>query len=203
MIVLGITGSIGMGKSTVADMLRNEGIPVHESDAEVHRLLSSDETARLAVAASFPYFEHPQIYTGKNKTIDRAALGEIIFANDQKREALENILHPLVQEGQQKFLREAKKSNAKIAALDIPLLFETGAENRVDFTLVATAPYFVQRERVLARPGMTEEKLNAILLRQMPDAEKCARADFVVHTGLGRAETMKEIKGILAELNSK
>jgi dephospho-CoA kinase len=203
MIVIGITGSIGMGKSTVADMLRQEGIPVHESDAEVHHLLSRDETAKLAVGAAFPYFEHPQIYKGKNKDIDRAALGEIVFSNDSKRETLEGILHPLVRLGQQKFLREAQKTNAKIAALDIPLLFETGGDQFVDITLVASAPYFVQRERVLARPGMTEEKFHAILQRQMPDAEKCARADFVVHTGLSRAETMKEIKKILVEIRSK
>lgn len=203
MIVLGITGSIGMGKSTIAEMLRLEGIPVHESDAEVHRLLSSDNAAKAAVAAAFPYFEHPEIYDRKTKAIDRAALGALVFANGEKRETLESILHPLVRISQDKFLRDAKKSGSTITALDIPLLFETGAEDRVDYVLVASAPFFIQEERVMARPGMTEEKFRAILARQLPDAEKRARADYIVPTGLNRAETLQAVKKILSEIRAR
>lgn len=201
MIVIGLTGSIGMGKSTVAAMLEELGVPVHDSDKTVHELMMPGEAGYNAIVAAFPYFEYPKLY--KDKVIDRAALGALVFSDDEKREILESILHPLVRESQQKFIRDQKRIGREMAALDIPLLFETGAEARIDFTIVASAPFHVQKERVLARPGMTEEKFESILSRQIPDAEKCARADFVVHTGLGRAQSMKELKLILNEIKKR
>lgn len=198
MIVLGLTGSIGMGKSTAANLLRQLGIPVHESDTAVHELLGSGGAAVESVRAAFP-----KVFDNKNNEIDRKMLGNIVFHDDEARIRLEGILHPLVRESQEIFKRQARNGNADIVALDIPLLFETGAENRVDYTIVVTAPFFVQRERVLARPHMDEEKFHAILEKQMPDAEKQARADFVVHTGLGMAHTMQELKKVLREVRTK
>lgn len=198
MIVLGLTGSIGMGKSTAANMLRQLGVPVHESDAEVHALLAAGGRGVDPTRAAFP-----KAYDKKKNAIDRRALGEIVFADDRARLKLESILHPLVREGQEAFTRQARSNGADIAVLDIPLLFETGAETRVDFVIVVTAPFFVQKERVLARPGMDEARFHAILSKQMPDSEKQARADFVVHTGLGLARTMEELKKVLHEVRSK
>ena len=200
MIVIGLTGSIGMGKSTAAAMLQQCGVPVHDSDAEVHDLLSANGKARLAVAAAFPYYEHPEIYDRKNKEIKRKELGKIVFSDDKKRAALEHILHPLVRETQNKFILKSKKMGQEIIALDIPLLFETGSDEFVDVIINVTAPFHVQEKRVMARPGMDEKKFHAILKRQMPDTEKCDRADYTLHTGLGRAETMKELKNILVEI---
>ena len=207
MITLGITGSIGMGKSTIGAMLNTLGIDVHESDAAVHELLQPGRAGYLAVAAAFPYYQYPQIFGKKNKAgrrpLERKALGDLIFSDEDHRAALEEILHPLVREAQDKFLRDQKRGGKTIAALDIPLLFETGAEVRVDYVMNVTAPAHVQKTRVLERTGMTEEKLSAILERQMSDAEKSARADYVVHTGLGRAQSMKELKIIIADITKK
>ena len=124
-------------------------------------------------------------------------LGALVFDNEDEREKLEGILHPLVCIAQDAFVKEQRSAGHKIVALDIPLLFETGAEVRCDYTVNISAPEFVQQARVLSRPGMDEKKLGAILKRQMPDGEKCVRADFIVHSGLGRAQMMKELKGIL------
>ncbi len=207
MIVIGLTGSIGMGKSVAAAMLETLRIPVHEADDEVHRLLRPGAKGAVAVGAAFPYFKYPQIYGKKNKdgvrSINRKKLGEIVFSDDKKRERLERILHPLVREAQNNFIRGHKNMGTKILALDIPLLFETGGEARVDYTLVATAPYKIQQARVLARPGMDEKKFKAILERQMPDGEKRARADYIVHTGLGRAQAMKDVKAAIAHIRKK
>lgn len=207
MIIIGLTGSIGMGKSTVAAMMQTLGIAVHDADAEVHALLGPKGKAVPAVASAFPYYEFPQIYGRKDKdgrrSIKRSDLGKIVFSDDEKREKLESILHPFVHEAQREFIRVQKTLGRDMAALDIPLLFETGGENRVDFTINVSAPYEVQRARVLQRPGMDEDKFHAILERQMPDGEKCMRADFVIHTGLGRAHTMKELKAAIQSIRQQ
>ncbi len=201
MIVIGLTGSIGMGKSTAAEMLRTLGVPVHCSDDAVHALFADTKgQAYTAICAAFPYFEYPQIY--KNREIDRKALGKVVFGNDEARKKLENILHPLVRQSQDHFIRTQQKAGRSIVALDIPLLFETGAEQHVDVTAVVSAPYEIQRARVLARDGMDEEKFHAIVERQMSDGEKCARADYVIQTGLGRAETMQQIKTMLESIKN-
>lgn len=207
MIVLGITGSIGMGKSTIGAQLQTLGVDVHESDKTVHRLLYAGRKGYLAVAAAFPYYEYAQIFGKKNaagrRPLNRKALGDLVFNNEAHRKTLEGILHPLVREAQDKFIRDQKRAGKKMAALDIPLLFETGAENRVDYVINVSAPAHVQRSRVMARPNMSEEKFNAILKSQMPDAEKCVRADYVIHTGLGRAQSMKELKAALADIKKR
>lgn len=196
-----------MGKSTAAGMLAQMNIPVHDSDAEVHRLLQGDEQTRLALAAQFPFYKYFGIYGRKNakgvRPFNRKKLGKLVFDNPKEREKLEKILHPLVRKSQDEFIRLRRNMGADIVALDIPLLFETGAEERVDYTITVSAPAFIQQERVLSRPNMTDKKFQAILKSQMPDAEKCARADFVVPTGLGKAETMKALKKIIHDFRHK
>ena len=196
-----------MGKSTAAAMLETLNVPVHDSDVEVHRLLDSDEQARVALAAQFPFFRYFYIYGKKDsrgvRGFNRKRLGKLVFENDSEREKLEKVLHPLVRKAQDEFIRVQRNMGADIVALDIPLLFETGGEQSVDHTIVISAPAFVQRDRVLSRPNMTEKKFEAILKRQMSDAEKCARADFVVPSGLGKAETMKALKKIIHDLRHK
>lgn len=200
MIILGLTGSIGMGKTTIASMLENLRIPVHDSDAAVHGFYAPDSFARPALAAAFPFFEYPQIYERKTKNMIRAELGKLVFSNPELRERLENILHPLVRKSQMDFIRQSAIKKRKMICLDIPLLYETGAQDRVDYVLVASAPYHVQRARVLARPTMTEEKFHAILSSQMPDREKCIRADYVIKTGLGRAYSFFALKKAIASI---
>lgn len=204
MIVLGITGSIGMGKSMLGGMLESLAVPVHEADEAVHRLLRSDTEAYSIITNQFPHYEFPDIYLrrGPNgmREINRKALGELVFSDDEKRERLEEILHPFVRESQDDFIRKHKRMGLAVAALDIPLLFETGAEKRVDYTITVSVPEFLQTRRVLARPQIDAQTYAVILQRQMPNAEKCARSDYVVQTGLGRAETMQQIKRILREI---
>lgn len=200
MIVLGLTGSIGMGKSTVAAMMKVLGIPVHDSDAAVHRLLGPRSEAQAALQAAFPPRDYPDVYDKRTKAINRKELGRIVFADEALRLKLEGILHPLVQKSQGEFLRQCRAQGAEIAVLEIPLLYETGAERRVDAVIVVSAPAFLQKARVMGRPGMDEAKFNAILARQIPDSEKRARADHVIHTGLGRAQSMKELREILDAL---
>jgi dephospho-CoA kinase len=195
MIVLGITGSIGMGKTTAANMLRDMGIPVHDSDQAARGLTGPGGRAVAAVAAAFP-----ESWDRAKGSINRAILRGLVRNNPQKLDLLESILHPLVVEAQQDWLREQKSNGVKIAGLDIPLLFETGAENRVDYTIVVTAPEFLQRQRVMGREGMTEEDFAFLLSRQMPDAEKRARADFVVQTGNGLAYTRQELQQIITKI---
>lgn len=196
-----------MGKSTAAGMLETLGVPVHDSDAAVHELLAEGGKGNEAVRGAFPYASYTQIYGRKDRfgirSIDRSELGKIVFENSEKREKLEAIIHPLVHESQTEFIRKHKNLGSQLVILDIPLLFETGAESRVDYILTVTAPDFVQKMRVMQRPGMTEEKFAAILARQMPNGEKCARSDFVIHTGLGRAHTMKQLKEALNQIKSK
>lgn len=204
MIVMGLTGSLAMGKSTLAAMLAVDGIPVHDADQAVHALLVPGRAGYLAVAAAFPFFAEPDLYGRKDahgrRSLDRAALGQKVFHDPAARKKLENLLHPLVQQGQAEFLRKARLKGLRLAVLDIPLLFETGAESRVDYTICASALYAVQRARALQRPGMSEEKFNAIISAQMPDAEKRRRADFVVHTGLGHAYAKRELSAILNKI---
>lgn len=195
MIVLGITGSIGMGKSTLSAMCEEMGVPVHHSDEAVHAALAPGGAAFEEVAVTFP-----DAWDKKTHTIDRKKLGQIIFGDDTKRKALEAIIHPAVWESQNKFLMAQKRLGRKIAALDIPLLYETGAQTRVDKVIVASAPADIQRRRVMMRPNMDEKKFESILNSQMSDGEKRARADYIVETGLGLAHSRKTLKKILKEL---
>jgi dephospho-CoA kinase len=194
MIVLGLTGSVGMGKSTAAGMLRRLGLPVHDSDAVVHRLMAPRGAAVAAVEQAFPGVRRG------DGSVDRAALGRRVFADAAALKRLEAILHPLVRRSQQRFLARARARRLPLAVLDIPLLFETGGARRCDKVIVVSAPAFLQRARVLARPGVTAERLAAILAQQMPDAEKRRRADYVVPSGLGRAVTFRRLKRIVRRL---
>lgn len=195
MIIVGLTGSIGMGKSTASALLRRMNIPVHCSDEAVHDLLGAKGAAVPFVAEEFP-----ESYQSKTKSIDRGVLGKIIFGDKEKREILESIVHPLVVDSQKDFLRQQRQKGAKLVVLDIPLLFETGAENRVDCTIVVTAPAFIQEQRVMARAGMSAEKFAAIKNTQMPDYEKRRRADFIVQTGIGLVHTRKSLQEIISIL---
>jgi dephospho-CoA kinase len=212
MIVIGITGSIGMGKSTAGSMLEYLGVPVHDSDAAVHELLRYGSEAWYAITAAFPYFSYPQIYGRKyfwnplkntQRYLKRDELGKLVFEKENEREKLEAILHPLVRKAQSEFIKVQSRLGRDMVALDIPLLFETGAEAYIDYTLTITAPSFVQKTRVLARAGMTPKKLSGVLKHQMSDGEKRARADFVVHSGLGRAAMMKELKTVLVKIRNE
>ena len=185
--VLGLTGSIGMGKSATADLFRKLGVPVHDADATVHRLYRG----RAA-----PLIEKPFPGTVADGAVDRTKLGAAVLNSPERMKELEAIVHPLVREEEENFL--ARVSALPIAVLDIPLLFETGGETRCDAALVVTAPAEVQRERVLARPGMTAEKFSAILAKQMPDADKRARAHFLVDTSRGFPSAEAQVRSILA-----
>lgn len=193
MIVIGLTGSIGMGKSTTAKMLAEEGVPVHDSDEAVHRLYSG--AAVPLVEAAFPGVT-------VDGRIDRTLLGQRVIGNAEAIRKLEQIVHPLVRADADAFLARNRAAGAKLAVLDIPLLFETGGRDRVDKVVVVSAPAAVQRERVLARPGMTAEKFEAILARQVPDAEKRRLADFVVDTGAGMEAAREAVRKIVADLSA-
>ena len=184
-----------MGKTTVAAQFDHLGCPSHNSDLAVHEALSPYGEAFEEVAVTFP-----EAWDKKKHVIKRGVLADIIFKNMDKKVQLESILHPIVRADQSDFFRHQKKMGRSIALLDIPLLFETGAEERVDEVVVVSAPYFIQRLRVLNRKNMTEEKFDAILQTQMPDTEKKKRADFIVQTGLGRAHSFRQVKQILKEL---
>jgi dephospho-CoA kinase len=188
MFVIGLTGSIAMGKSTTARLFAEEGVPVHDSDAAVHALYEGE--AVDPVEAAFPGVT-------RDGRIDRAALGQRVVGDAPALQRLEQIVHPLVREAGTKFLKEAEAGGAKVAVLDIPLLFETGGESRVDATVVVSAPAEMQRARVLER-GVTPEKLEALLARQMPDAEKRKRADFVVDSSRGIEPARAQVRQILA-----
>jgi len=188
MIVLGLTGSIGMGKSTTAAMFREVGVPVHDADATVHRLYSG--AAAPLIEAAFPGVV-------KDGVVDRKALGDRVLGDAAAIRRLEAIVHPLVREAAKAFLAQAAAQRATVAVLDIPLLFETQGEDRVDAVIVVTADAAIQRQRVLARPGMTEERFVQILARQVPDAEKRRRAHFIVDTGLGMAGARRQVRDIV------
>ena len=175
MFILGLTGSVGMGKSATAKMFADEGVPVHDADAAVHALYEGE--AVPAIEAAFPG-------TTSNGKVDRGKLGERVIGHPDEIKRLERIVHPLVARVRDAFLANAERDGAKVALLDIPLLYETGGETRCDAVVVVSAPADVQRERVLTRPGMTDAKFEAILAKQVPDADKRGRADFVE---IGRA----------------
>ena len=193
MIILGLTGGIGMGKSTVAAYLRRLGYPVHNADAVVHDILRKGGAAVARVGKVFPE-------TLRGNAVDRQRLGTLVFHQPDRLRTLEKILHPLVQKEEKKFLTVSKKEKVPLVVLEIPLLFETGAEARCDQVLCVTASAQVQKERVLKRADMTESKFKAILKNQMADAEKKRRADFVVRTDQGLAETKRQVAMILKTL---
>ncbi len=186
--LLGLTGSIGMGKSATADIFRKLGVPVHDADAAVHRLYRG--RAAPLIEEAFPG-------TVTDGVVDRAKLGAAVLNDPARMRELEAIVHPLVREEKQSFLRRVS-ALAPVAVLDIPLLFETGGERECDAVLVVTADPETQRARVLARPGMTPEKFEAIRAKQMPDAEKRARAHFLVDTGRGFASAEAQVRSVLA-----
>jgi dephospho-CoA kinase len=188
MFILGLTGSVGMGKSVTARFFAEQGVPVHDADAVVHRLYQGEAAA--AIEAAFP----GTTAAGK---VDRDKLAERVLGDSAALKRLEAIVHPLVQEAERRLLAEAEARGDKVAVLDIPLLFETGGEKRVDAVVVVSAPPEVQRARVLERPGMTVEKLEAILAKQMPDDEKRRRADFIVDTSRGFEAARAEVRAIL------
>jgi dephospho-CoA kinase len=188
MFILGLTGSLGMGKSTTARFFAEEGVPVHDADAVVHRLY--DGEAAAAIEAAFPG-------TTVGGRVDRDKLAARVLGDAAALKRLEAIVHPLVHEAERRLLAEARARGEKVAVLDIPLLFETGGEKRVDAVVVVSAPPEVQRSRVLQRPGMSVEKLDAILAKQMPDEEKRRRADFVVDTSRGLEPARAQVRAIL------
>jgi dephospho-CoA kinase len=196
MIVLGLTGSIGMGKSTVAAMFAEEGAPVFDSDATVHALYAKGGRAVAPVEAAFPG-------VAVDGAIDRAALSARVVGNAEAIGRLEAIVHPLVREAQLAFLQTQRDAGAEIVVLDIPLLLEGGGSTLVDAVVVVSAPAEIQRQRVLARPGMTAQKFEAILARQMPDAEKRARADFVIETGVSFDDTRAQVRALLDGLRER
>jgi dephospho-CoA kinase len=188
MFILGLTGSIGMGKSTTAKFFAEEGVPVHDADAVVHRLYEGE--AVPAIEAAFPG-------TTAHGKVNREKLGKRVLGNELAMKRLEHIVHPLVRRAEERFLTEAKKKGAKVALLDIPLLYETAGDKRCDAVVVVSAPAEVQRARAFERPGMTEEKFAAIVTKQTPDTEKRRRADFVVDTSKGFEPARAQVRDIL------
>jgi dephospho-CoA kinase len=191
MLIIGLTGSIGMGKTAVAGHIASRGVPVLDSDSIVHRLYAGEAAA--AIDAAFPG-------TAAGGVVDRGKLAAGIMASEDGFARLEALIHPLVRQAQWQFLQEQEAAGVSLVVLDIPLLFETGGDQLMDAVIVVSAPADVQAARVLARSGMTLEKLEAILTRQLPDAEKQARADFVVDTGLAWEDTRKEVDKLLESL---
>jgi dephospho-CoA kinase len=190
MIILGLTGSIGMGKSTTAKLFVEAGVPVYDADATVHRLYEGE--AAPAIEAAFPG-------TTVGGKVDRTRLSAQVVHDPAAIRRLEQIVHPMLGASRQKFLEDAEQSGAPVAVVDVPLLFETGSDKRVDAVVVVTTTPEIQRERILARDNMTAEKLDAILARQLPDAEKRKRADFVVDTSHGLDPVRTRIRDILIE----
>ena len=194
MIVIGLTGSIGMGKTTTAAMFADEGVPVHDSDATVHALYSG--RAAPLIEAAFPG-------TTANGVVDRTRLAAAVLGNGDALKRLEAIVHPLVREEEERFRTENASAGADMILLDIPLLFEAGRDKAVDAIVVVSADVAIQRERVLSRPGMSEEKFAAIQARQLPDAEKRERADYVVDTGKGMDDAREQVRAIIADMRAK
>jgi dephospho-CoA kinase len=188
MIVLGLTGSIGMGKTTTAGLFAEAGVPVHDADAVVHRLYEGEAVA--AIEAAFPG-------TTVDGKVDRNLLSARVVGNDAEIRRLEAIVHPMVRAAEERFLADAKARGAEVAVLDIPLLFETGGDKRVDAVVVVSAPPDMQRARAFERPGMTEEKFAAILAKQIPDQEKRRRADFLVDSSRGIDFARAQVRAIL------
>lgn len=190
MVILGLTGCIGMGKTTVANHFRALGVPVYDADAEVHKLMAKGGPAVSAIEAAFSS-------TVRDGAVDRAALAGRVFDNTVALRRLETILHPLVWRGERRFLSAAARRRTAIVVLDVPLLLETGGDGLCDGVVVVTAPPFVQKHRVMARPGMTAERFLAISARQMPDVDKRRRADFIITTGLGASRGLRQVADIV------
>jgi dephospho-CoA kinase len=191
MFLLGLTGSMGMGKSTTAKLFAEAGVPVYDADATVHKVYENEAVPAIEVA--FPG-------TTTSQGVDRKKLSAAVVNNPEAMKRLETIVHPMLRSHQQEFLASAEAGGAAVAVLDVPLLFETGGDKRVDAVVVVTTSPEVQRERILARADMTPDKLDAILARQMPDADKRARADFLVDTSHGLEPVRARIADILAEV---
>jgi len=194
MLIVGLTGSLGMGKTTAAAHLRARGLPVFDADAEVHRLYATS-AARL-IEAAFPG-------TTRDGRVDRGKLADALIAEPTRFAELEAIVHPLVRASERAFVNDEAARGTAIAVLEIPLLFETGADKKVDATIVVSAPAEIQRRRLLLREGLDEEKIKSLLARQMPDAEKRERADFVVDTGRSVEASNAELDAIIAELRGR
>ncbi|MBC8269616.1 MAG: dephospho-CoA kinase [Rhodospirillaceae bacterium] len=190
MIILGLTGSIGMGKTTAAMAFRSLGVFVHDADKAVHSLMAPGGGATAAVLDAFPGVE-------KDGGVDRKALGALVFGKPAKLQQLEKILHPLVRQKQTTFLATSARRRQKLVVLDIPLLFETGGHARCDGVVVVSAPALIQKQRVMARPGMTKKRFDSILNHQMADQDKRRMADFVVLTGLSRHHGLRQIANIV------
>jgi dephospho-CoA kinase len=188
MFILGLTGSIGMGKSTTAKMFAEEGVPVHDADAAVHRLYEGEAVA--PIESAFPG-------TTAGGKVNREKLGQRILGDELAMKRLEHIVHPLVRQAEERFLNEAQEKGAKVALLDIPLLYETAGDKRCDAVVVVSAPADIQRVRAFERPGMSEDKFAAILAKQTPDTEKRRRADFVVDTSKGLEPARAQVRDIL------
>lgn len=191
MLVVGLTGSIGMGKSTAARFLAELGVPVLDADAVVHKLYEGEAVA--AIEAAFPG-------STTNGRVDRIKLGNQVIGNAGAMKQLEAVVHPLYREVERRFLQEARAKGAKVAVLDVPLLYETGGDKRVDAVVVVSAPEHIQRARLIERPGMTLDKLDALLAKQLPDADKRARADFVVDTSGDFDDTRAQLRLILDKI---
>jgi dephospho-CoA kinase len=191
MIILGLTGSIGMGKSTTAKLFAEEGVPVHDADAAVHALYEGEAVQPIALA--FPG-------TTRDGKVDRALLAKAVVGHPDAMKRLEAIVHPLVAKARDRFLDDARARGASIVVLDIPLLFETGGDRLVDAVVVVSAAPEIQRQRVMERPGMTAEKFEALLAKQMPDAEKRSRADYIVDSGHGIEPARAQVREILAKV---
>jgi dephospho-CoA kinase len=185
-VVIGLTGSIGMGKTTASNMLHRLGLPICDSDSLVHKMLAKG-------GAAVPFVSEGFDDVLSDGAIDRAALGKLVFGNAEALKQLEQIMHPLVRAAQNKFIKVCRGRRNFAAVLDVPLLFEVETDKLCDLTLVVSAPRFIQEQRVLARPGMTRERLEATLQRQMPDFEKRKRADIVVQTGLNKRHTLDQL----------
>jgi dephospho-CoA kinase len=193
---VGLTGSIGMGKTETAKMFARLGIPVYDADATVHALYDAGGAAVAPIAEAFP----DAVQAGR---VDRAKLSRLVAGNEAAFKRLEAIVHPLALRAQQDFLAAARDRGETLVVLDIPLLFETGGEKRMDAVVVVSAPAQIQRERVLKREGMTEEKLAVIHARQVPDSEKRAKADFVIETDKGLEQAFEAVRNVVAELRKR
>ena len=196
MIIVGLTGSIGMGKSTTAALFAETGAPVYDADAEVARLYAAGGAAVAPLEAAFPGVT-------RDGAIDRAELRQRVLGDPTALKQLESIVHPLLGAGRAEFFRHAQESGAPIVVLDIPLLFETGGERNVQVVVVVSAPEHIQRQRVLAREGMTGDQLDVILAKQLHDTEKRARADYVVDTGAGLQAARDQVRAIVADILAK
>ena len=190
MFILGLTGSVGMGKTTAAAAFRQNGIAVYDADAAVHQLMGPKGKALGSVRKAFPE-------AVKNNCVDRRALGSIVYRNKKALAHLESILHPMVQDMQLEFLRKCAKSRAKLVVLDIPLLYENNIDRFCDAVAVVTAPLYLQKIRVLRRPGMTPKRFNQIVKNQLSDSQKRKRADFIIQTGLGQNHSLLCIRNII------